>query len=162
MVANLKEPTVDKHETIAKIIELQKEFGERMRQHNFHHWMALGLTAVQLKSLFYIVKVGDASSKKLSDTLGVTPANITGVVDRLIEHGLVQRVENPEDRRITFLRATDKGKKLFASLEEYAGEHLAKLLSSMNEEELEHLYLGLSAFIKAWDKQINNKVPADF
>lgn len=140
-----------KQETIANILELQSQFIERMRRHSFQHWMALGLTTVQLKSLLYIEKTGDANSKKLSDTLGVTPANVTGVIDRLIERGLVQRVENPEDRRITLLRATDKGKKLVASLNEYAIEHLAKLLSSLNEDELDHLFLGLSAFIRAWE-----------
>ncbi len=151
VIVDLKEANLKKQSYITGILELQKQFGERMRRHNFRHWMALGLTAVQLKSLFYIVKVGNASSKKLSDALGVTPANITGVMDRLIDQGLVQRVENPADRRITFLKATDKGEKLFANLEEYADVHLAKLLSSLKDEELEHLYLGLSAFIRSWD-----------
>jgi DNA-binding MarR family transcriptional regulator len=147
---------MEKRETIAKIIGLQRQHGEIMRQHSFPHWMKLGLTAVQFKSLLYIVKTGDGNSKKLSDILGVTPANVTGVIDRLIGQGLVQRVENPEDRRVAILHATDKGKKLITNLEENTVEHMAKLLSSLNEEELDHLYKGLSAFLTALENRHQN------
>ena len=144
---------MEKRETIAKIIGLGHQFGENMHQHSFPHWMKMGLTAVQFKSLLYIVKTGDANSKKLSDILEVTPANVTGVIDRLIGQGLVQRVENPEDRRITLLHATDKGEKLIRNLEENQIEHMAQLLSSLNEEELDHLYKGLSALFTALENR---------
>lgn len=144
---------MEKQETIAKIIGLQHQHSEIMRQHSFSHWMKMGLTAVQFKSLLYIVKTGDATSKKLSDILEVTPANVTGVIDRLIGQELVQREENPEDRRVTLLQATDKGKKLIANLEENRIEHMAQLLSSLNEEELDHLYIGLSALFTALENR---------
>ena len=147
---------MEKQETIAKIIDLQHQHGEIMRQHSFPHWMKLGLTAVQFKSLLYIVKTEDANSKKLSDILEVTPANVTGVIDRLIKQGLVQRVANPDDRRVNILHATDKGRKLIANLDENRVEHMAQLLSSLNEEELNHLYKGLTAFINALKKRLQS------
>jgi DNA-binding MarR family transcriptional regulator len=159
MVASIKEQSVNKQEQIAKIIELERQFGDRMHPPSYRHWMSLGLTTVQLKSLFFIVKNSNANSKKLSDTLGVTPANVTGVIDRLIERGMVQRVESTKDRRITLLQATSKGKKLIASLDEHVVEHMAKLLSYLSEDELGHLHLGLAAFIKAWDDLHKNKMP---
>ena len=81
--------------------------------------------------------------------LFVTPANVTGIVDKLIEQGFVRRVENSEDRRVVFLETTDEGKKLIANLEQMATEHTTKMLSGLNEEELNHLYLGMAAFLKA-------------
>ena len=144
---------MEKRETITKIIGLGHQFDERMRRHRVPRWMKLDLTAVQFKSLLYIVKTGNATSKKLSDILEVTPANVTGVIDRLILQGLVQREENPEDRRVTLLQATDKGKKLIANLEENKLEHMAQLLSSLNEEELNHLYIGLSALFTALENR---------
>jgi len=115
--------------------------------------MKLGLTTVQLKSLLYIEETGDANSKMLAEALEVTPANVTGVIDRLIERGLVQRMENPADRRITLLRVTEKGKELITNLEEYAAEHMTTLLATLSEEELDHLYKGLAAFITASEKR---------
>ncbi len=157
MVANAKEKISAKQQKIARIIELEKQFGERIRTSSLRDWMALGLTTVQLKSLFYIVRTNNANSKKLSDTLGVTPANITGVIDRLIERGMVNRVESTEDRRITLLKATNKGKKLIASLDKYVSENLSSFLVNLNDEELEHLHVGLAAFVKAWDEHYPDK-----
>ncbi len=150
---------MEKQETIAKIMDLEHQFGEKMRHHSLPHWMKMGLTAVQFKSLMYIVKIGDANSKKLADILEVTPANVTGVIDRLIGQGLVQRVESPEDRRVTLLHATDKGKKLITNLEKTQIEHMAQVLSSLNEEELDHLYKGLSALFTALEKRHQKAMP---
>jgi DNA-binding MarR family transcriptional regulator len=158
MIVSVKEKRISKQQRITDVLELERQFGDRVHPPIDRHWMSLGLTTVQLKSLFYICKTGDANSKKLSETLGVTPANVTGVIDRLIERGMVLRTESAKDRRITLLQATNKGKKLIASLDSYAIEHMSKLLSNMNEDELEYLYLGLSALIKAWDDQHKNKM----
>ncbi len=143
-----------KRETIAKIIDMESRFAEKTWQNSFPHWMKLGLTAVQFKSLLYIVKTNDANSKKLSNVLKVTPANVTGVIDRLIGQGLVHREENPEDRRVTLLRATDKGKELIENLEATKIEHMARLLSSLDEQDLDYLYKGLSALFAALDNRL--------
>ncbi|MBN1367820.1 MAG: MarR family transcriptional regulator [Dehalococcoidales bacterium] len=142
-----------KREIIAGILDLERKFNGIMQQQRFPRWMKMGLTAVQFKSLMYIVKTTDANSKKLSDILGVTPANVTGVVDRLIVQGLVRRAENPADRRITLLQPTEKGKKIITNLEENRVGHMTKLLSSLDERELDHLFKGFSALFAAFEKR---------
>jgi MarR family transcriptional regulator, organic hydroperoxide resistance regulator len=139
---------MDKKETIIRITALQRELSKTMRSHAFKHWMTLNLSTTQVKSLFCIVENESISSKKLADMLEVTPANVTGIVDKLIEQGLVRRVENSQDRRVGFLESTDAGKKLIENLEQMATEHSTKMLSGLNEEELSHLYLGMAAFLK--------------
>ncbi|MBS45832.1 MAG: MarR family transcriptional regulator [Nocardioides sp.] len=42
--------------------------------------------------------------------LGVTPSAATGVVDRLVGHGHVERGADPDDRRRSVLRMTDPGR----------------------------------------------------
>ncbi len=54
--------------------------------------------------------------KKLAEALGVTPPNVTGIIDRLVEQALVTRTENPEDRRIMLLQTTEKGHELLDNL----------------------------------------------
>jgi DNA-binding MarR family transcriptional regulator len=140
---------MEKSESIKKIVGLQRELAKTMRAHAFKHWMTLSLSTTQVKSLFCIVENERISSKKLADMLFVTPANVTGIVDKLIEQGFVRRVENSEDRRVVFLETTDEGKKLIANLEQMATEHTAKMLSGLSGEELNHLYLGMAALLKA-------------
>ena len=139
---------MEKSETIKKITGLQRELAKSMRQHAFKHWMALSMSTSQVKTLFCIIENESISSKKLADILEVTPANVTGIIDRLIEQGLVRRAESLQDRRVVLLEATEMGKHLIENLEQHVSEQSFKMLSGMSEDELDHLYLGLSAFIK--------------
>ena len=147
---------MEKNETIKKITALQRELAKSMRRHAFKHWMTLSMSTSQVKTLFCIIENERISSKKLADILDVTPANVTGIIDRLIEQGLVRRAENLQDRRVVFLEATETGKKLIENLEQHVSEQSFKMLSGMSEDELDHLYLGLSAFLKVTRSQIQD------
>ncbi len=145
---------MEKSETIKKITELQRELAKTMRRHAFKHWMALSMSTSQVKTLFCIIENEKISSKKLADILDVTPANVTGIIDRLIEQGLVRRAESLQDRRVVFLEATQIGKKLIENLEQHVSEQSSRMLSGMSEDELEHLYLGLAAFVRVTRSRI--------
>ena len=151
---------MEKREAIKKITVLQRELAKTMRSQAFKHWMALSMSTSQVKSLFCIIENEKVSSKKLADILDVTPANITGIVDKLIEQGLVRREENSQDRRVVFLAATEAGKKLVENLEQTASEHSSKMLSVMSEEDLNHLYLGMEAFLSVAKTQLQEGKPS--
>jgi DNA-binding MarR family transcriptional regulator len=97
---------MEKNETIVKITGLQHEMAKTMRRHAFKHWVGLNLSTSQVKALFCIAENERISSKKLAEKLEVTPANVTGIIDRLIEQKLVKRLENPQDRRFVFLETS--------------------------------------------------------
>jgi MarR family transcriptional regulator, organic hydroperoxide resistance regulator len=139
---------MEKSESIKKIHELQRELAKTMRGHAFKRWMTLSMTTSQVKSLFCIVENERISSRKLADMLDVTPANITGIVDKLIEQGLVRRVESQEDRRVVFLESTVEGKTLMASLDHMATEQASTMLAGLSEEDLNHLHLGMAALLR--------------
>jgi MarR family transcriptional regulator, organic hydroperoxide resistance regulator len=138
-----------KQELINQITEMQARFGHTFGRHPTQHLMSLGLTMPQLKSLMSIVQNERTTSKKLADIMGVTPPNITGVVERLVQQGMVRREANPEDRRVEFLEATEAGKKVVTNLRESTQEHMQKLLSQLDEEELECLLKGSIALLRA-------------
>jgi DNA-binding MarR family transcriptional regulator len=54
--------------------------------------------------------------RKLADTLACDASNVTGLVDRLEERGLVERRPSADDRRVKELRLTSAGERLRASL----------------------------------------------
>lgn len=56
----------------------------------------------------------------LSDLLRVSNGNVTGIVDRLVEDGLVRRIAQPGDRRAQIARLTAEGRTAFDRL---AAEH---------------------------------------
>jgi DNA-binding MarR family transcriptional regulator len=71
----------------------------------------------------------------LSGVLRVSNGNVTGIVDRLAEDGLVMRVPVAGDRRATLVRLTAKGAEVFAR---QAAEHEAwidAMLAELSPEE---------------------------
>jgi DNA-binding MarR family transcriptional regulator len=140
---------MDKAKSIKGIVELQRQAGRILGQYAASVWIDSGLTLAQLKSLFLITKKGSTNFKKLAEALGVTPASVTRIVDRLVEQGLVSRREDPKDRRMMVLRPTDKGQTIITNLRESGINRMTRILMLLSLEELDALSQGLSAFIRA-------------
>jgi len=143
---------MDKANLTEEIIELLRKVDRYRRGSMVEAWMNLPpVTMPQMKSLFFISNEGRTNSVKLAAALKVTPANVTGIIDRLVEQKLVSRVENPDDRRMLVLRATDKGETLVANLRERRRSVMDKALSGLTIDELTNLCKGLNALGKAID-----------
>jgi MarR family transcriptional regulator for hemolysin len=54
----------------------------------------------------------------LADALGLEPSSLVRVIDLLIESGLIERHDDPQDRRAKILQLTDDGKTRAAQMEE--------------------------------------------
>ena len=63
-----------------------------------------------------------------------TNGNVTGLVDRLVEQGLIDRRKSPEDRRAQIVSLTAEGRRLFRAMaranEQWIGEMFADLSNS--------------------------------
>jgi DNA-binding MarR family transcriptional regulator len=57
---------------------------------------------------------GGLKMSQLSGVLKVSNGNVTGIVDRLAEDGMIVRVPVPGDRRATLVRMTTRGREDFA------------------------------------------------
>lgn len=76
---------------------------------------------------------------EISELLKVSNGNVTGIVDRLAEEGLAQRMAVPGDRRANRVRLTEAGRAGFAAL---AAEHEAwidEMLGGLGPDEIETL-----------------------
>jgi DNA-binding MarR family transcriptional regulator len=116
-------------------------------------WLDIELTMAQFKSLVFIITDENANPSRLAKALGVTPANMTGIITRLVKQGLVFRKENPRDRRVLILRATPKGVSLVANLWERRARDMSSILDRMSSEDIYYLAQGFNALLKASRKQ---------
>ncbi|WP_375692147.1 MarR family winged helix-turn-helix transcriptional regulator [Pseudooceanicola sp. LIPI14-2-Ac024] len=71
----------------------------------------------------------------LSGVLRVSNGNVTGIVDRLAEEGLVVRVQVPGDRRASLVRLTRKGQEVFAQQAAAHEAWIDELLEDFTPEE---------------------------
>lgn len=81
---------------------------------DYHHSMEsiLGpsLTEGQLVVLEYILTHKQVKASDLIEFLDTTPAAVTTLLDRMVKNGLVHRERNQEDRRIIWIKLTNKGR----------------------------------------------------
>jgi DNA-binding MarR family transcriptional regulator len=142
---------MDRAELTKEIIKLQHRLNRAQRLHEQDAWLELNLSIGQVKSLFFIATQGTTNFSKLAAALGVTSPNVTGIIDRLVEQGLVSRQENPENRRMLMLLVTEKGETLIAALRERAVSQMSETLDHLSVAELNTVAQGLSLLVRASD-----------
>ena len=140
---------MNKAELINEVISLFHKLGQSRMHYQFEPWRKLDVPLAQLKSLFLIHIRGSINVRNLALDLGVTPGNVTSIVDRLVAQGLVRRSENPEDRRMVLLQLTDQGRKTITDIHETGISHVKRALERMSTEDIIALACGVSSFIAA-------------
>ncbi len=90
---------------------------------------------------------GGLKMNELSRLLMVTGGNVTAIVDQLEKEGLVERVDEPADRRAFRIQLTRAGEKTFAEMARAHEEWVVELLAGMTRREQDDL-LRLLAKVK--------------
>lgn len=98
-----------------------------------------GLTPPQFGIIEALYHLGPLSLGELADKLLVTGGNITYVMDRLEEQGLVYRERSPEDRRIIQAKLTERGRALIGDVFPGHGEYVEELSGFLEADEQEDL-----------------------
>lgn len=76
---------------------------------------------------------------ELSHALMVSNGNVTGIVDRLVGDGFIQRTRRNGDRRTSIVRLTPKGFRHFRRMATAHEGWINELLSAFDEGEVEQL-----------------------
>jgi MarR family transcriptional regulator, organic hydroperoxide resistance regulator len=98
-----------------------------------------GITATQLNVLKLLQTVGDLSLSELSKRMSATNSTVTGIVDRMVDAGLVLREQSAEDRRVWRIRLTADGKGLAKKVEVAPWEILQTAVRALPPAELDQL-----------------------
>ena len=91
---------------------------------------------------------GGLKMNELSRLLMVTGGNVTAIVDQLEKEGLVERLDEPADRRAFRIRLTRAGEKGFAEMARAHEQWVVDLLSGVSRREQDEL-LRLLAKVKS-------------
>lgn len=82
---------------------------------------------------------------ELSESLMVSNGNVTGVVARLIEDGLVSRTVDRSDRRSATIRLTRKGRESFARMALAHERWVERFCAGLSDQQVEELMRLLAA-----------------
>jgi DNA-binding MarR family transcriptional regulator len=102
-------------------------------------WLAAELTIGQLRLLSRLSRHGPTSMSGIADWLGTGLPSVTGAVERLERHGLVERRHATDDRRVVEVHLTDRGNELIGDMAGVRMEVIRTALAVLEPAELADL-----------------------
>lgn len=115
------------------------------------------LTMQQLRLVALLAVHGPLGGHELARHLDVSMPTVTGLVDRLVERGMVERREDPADRRVR-LTALSAAGEAFIAEQDAAGWRVGiEILRTMEPEDLRALARGLAAMWAAVEAKVTRE-----
>ena len=98
-----------------------------------------GIDDTDFRILEALLNKGPLPVNTIGPKVYLTPGSISTAVDRLVERGLVRRVESTEDRRVRVVSLTPKGKRLITPIFRKHAAEIAKVFADASPKELRSL-----------------------
>lgn len=98
-----------------------------------------GLSMTHWHVVSLLDRHGEMPMSHLAELLDVSVSNATGIVDRMEERGLVERVRVPDDRRVVIVKLSDPGRELLGEIEVVRDELLVDILGRLDARQLDRL-----------------------
>jgi DNA-binding MarR family transcriptional regulator len=102
-----------------------------------------GVSMTHMHVMWLLQHHGELPMSKMAELLDVSDSNATGIVDRMEERGLVERVRVPDDRRIVLVRIADRGIAALEETEAVKQDRLQAILGHLDATQLDRLATAL-------------------
>ena len=124
-------------ETVLACIRLGRMHRVAAGRHIESLELPVSLTGARFTLLLtlYFARDNLLAQNEISRELSVSRTNITNLIDGLERDGLVERVPNPADRRVSYARLTDTGKDLCLGVLPEMTEFMVNHLDGFSAEE---------------------------
>jgi DNA-binding MarR family transcriptional regulator len=96
---------------------------------------------------------------EVSRRLMVSAANITSIVEKLVEDGYITRSPSHTDRRTQIIRMTHAGRSAFRSMAEAHSEWITEFLSDLSADDMALLNAGLTRLKQAVQTRLSKHDP---
>jgi DNA-binding MarR family transcriptional regulator len=105
-------------------------------------------TQTQMQLAIELAQEGPATIRQLASRLGVTPAAVSLLVDRMVDHGWVERERDEEDRRVVWARLTPMAQSMSEALLRVQRAQVVTFLAEVPEHEREPFVRNLAHFAR--------------
>lgn len=111
-----------------------------------------GIPLSHVQVLSMLEEVGSMSVSEISKRFGIAKPNITPLVDRLVNAGLVDRVRSETDRRVVNIVILDEGREQLRQIQNSLNEYVASWNSTLSDEEFVRLDRALNDVVEILGK----------
>jgi DNA-binding MarR family transcriptional regulator len=139
---------------IERVVAAYESLMHRLMATHAPEVSALDLTMSQTKTVYVVMAAGSLRMSQLAARLGVSSSTATGQVDRLVELGLLQRRDDPADRRQVIVAATPEATASLEHLRELNTRRMRDLLMKVPAADLATVEGAIGALSKAIDAEI--------
>ena len=142
--AKPKSTTLPTGELVDAIVERLSATVSGMRCAGTGKMVKLGISMTHLHILWLLDHHGDLPMSRLAELLDVSVSNATGLVDRMAERGLVERLGVPDDRRIVLVRVAPEGARVRDEVEALRQDNMRAILSRLDAPQLKRVLAALT------------------
>jgi DNA-binding MarR family transcriptional regulator len=96
---------------------------------------SMDIASRQLICLQNLQEQGPLTTGKLAEAVSLSPATVTGILDRMERRGLITRERRPEDKRRVLVAVTAAGQSAAEAAPSYLAKRLAQSLERLPEAE---------------------------
>lgn len=104
------------------------------------------------KVVFHLTHHGPSSVSNIGKDLAISKPNMTPIIDKLVQEGLVTRYEDPKDRRRILVDVTKKGRSLLDLRKQGFINELSAKISTLSDEDIDILSESTQNLIKIISK----------
>src|SRR6202044_2197591 len=122
-----------KRQMVAQLVESSR----LLRNYIDHRAKSRGSTRAQWIVLFRLRDQEGLSQVDLADVLELQPISLVRLLDRLVEHGLLERRHDPKDRRANKLFLTAAGRQLVDDLDSLRASIAEDVLQDVATESIQ-------------------------
>jgi DNA-binding MarR family transcriptional regulator len=98
-----------------------------------------GISMTHLHILWLLEHHGDLTMGRLAELVDVSLSNASGLIDRMEERGLVERIRVPDDRRVVLVRVSPEGERMRDEIEAIKQDQMRSILAKLDAAQLTRL-----------------------
>jgi DNA-binding MarR family transcriptional regulator len=146
-------------ELAGEVVALLRDLLHALLRSSIPAWVDLQLTLPQLRTVFLIAHNQTSSVMQISQQLGIGEPTASHLIDKLVQAGLIQRSDDPQDRRRARVQLSPDGENLIERLLGWE-DLLGGWLNQVPTEDLSMLRHGLTAIMNEIPIQAATDKPA--
>lgn len=122
-------------DVVGQILDQLEPLVTRQRRAIAREGCLRAISSTQLHVLFVLMSDGPTTMSRLADALDVSLPNVTGIVDRMVENGLVERNRDSDDRRVVGVGATAAGRATVEEIDLFRRRQFAAVLAQLTPDQ---------------------------
>jgi DNA-binding MarR family transcriptional regulator len=121
------------------VVEQLHEMIGMMRCAGTGRMVKSGISMTHLHILWLLEHHGELTMSRLAELVDVSLSNASGLIDRMEERGLVERIRVSDDRRVVLVRVSPEGERMRDQIEAVKQDQMRSILGNLDVDQLTRL-----------------------